>query len=110
MPSSTGRSSSGKLYGAVVRAEKERAGDEGARGAMEKLRAELEAIREDLRDLKSGADPKKLKHVQEFLDFSSQRSKSASEDRGPEEGRAGQGGRISAGRARRGRGHHQEDD
>jgi chromosome segregation ATPase len=72
----------GKLYGAVVRAEKERAGDEGARGAMETLRAELEAIREDLRDLKSSADPKKLKHIQEFLDFSSQSSKSTSEDAG----------------------------
>ena len=70
----------GKLYGAVVRAEKERAGDEGARGAMEKLRDELESLREDLRDLKSGVDQKKLKHIQEFLDFSSQRSKSDSED------------------------------
>ncbi|MDA4114486.1 MAG: AAA family ATPase, partial [Thaumarchaeota archaeon] len=70
----------GKLYGAVVRAERERAGDEGARGAMEKLRDELETIREDLNALKTGMDAKKLKHIQEFLDFSSQRSKSESEE------------------------------
>ncbi len=72
----------GKLYGAVVRAERERAGDEGARGAMEKLRTELEMIREDLRDLRSGADQKKLKRFEEFLDFSSQSSKTASEEAG----------------------------
>ena len=70
----------GKLYGAVVRAEKERAADEGAKAAMESLRAELETIAEDLDSLKGALDAKRLKHVQEFLDFSLQRSKSASED------------------------------
>ncbi len=70
----------GKLYGAVVRAEKERAADEGTRSAMESLRVELETIREDLNALKSGMDAKRLKHVQEFLDFSSQKSKSASDE------------------------------
>jgi chromosome segregation protein len=70
----------GKLYGAVVRAEKERAADEGARSAMENLRVELETIREDLNALKSGMDAKRLKHVQEFLDFSSHKSKSASDE------------------------------
>jgi chromosome segregation ATPase len=70
----------GKLYGALVRAEKERASGEGARSAMDDLRAELETIREDMNELKSGLDAKRLKHLQEFLDFSSQRSKSASDE------------------------------
>lgn len=65
----------GKLYGAVIRAEKERASDEGARKAMENLRDELESLREGLASLKSDLDQKKQKHVQEFIDFSSQKSK-----------------------------------
>ncbi len=65
----------GKLYGAVIRAEKERASDEGARKAMENLRDELESLREGLASLKSDLDQKKQKHVQEFMDFSSQKSK-----------------------------------
>ena len=69
-----------KLYGAVVRAEKERASDEGAKQAMEGLRDELESLREDLAALKSGIDQKKMKHIQEFIDFSSQRSKRESEE------------------------------
>ncbi len=65
----------GKLYGAVVRAEKERASDEGARKAMENLRDELESLREDLAALRADVDQKRQKHIQEFLDFSSQKSK-----------------------------------
>ena len=70
----------GKLYGAVVRAEKERAGDEAARRAMEKLRDELETLRDDLSQIKTDLDQKKMKRIQEFLDFSSQRSGRESED------------------------------
>jgi chromosome segregation ATPase len=70
----------GKLYGAVVRAERERAGDEGARAALEKLRAELDAIRDDLGELGAGTDARRLKRVKEFIDFTSQRSGSSSED------------------------------
>lgn len=71
-----------KLYGALVRTEKERGGDEAARSAMDKLRDELETIREDLNQLKTGLDSKRMKHIQEFLDFSSQRSKRESEEAG----------------------------
>ncbi|MDA4137061.1 MAG: AAA family ATPase [Thaumarchaeota archaeon] len=69
-----------KLYGAVVRAEKERATDDGAKRAMENLRDELESLREDLATLTSGLDQKKMKHIQEVLDFSSQKSKRESEE------------------------------
>lgn len=70
----------GKLYGAVVRAERERSSDEGARRAMERLRDELESLREDIASLKTSVDQKKQKHLQEFLDFSSQKSKRESEE------------------------------
>jgi structural maintenance of chromosomes protein 5 len=70
----------GKLYGAVVRAEKERAAGEGAKAAMDSLRAELQTISEDLNAIRGGADAKRLKHLQEFLGFVSGSSKSASED------------------------------
>jgi chromosome segregation ATPase len=70
----------GKLYGAVVRAEKERANDEGAKRAMENLRNELEGLREDIAGIKDGVDQKKMKHIQELLDFSSQKSKRDSEE------------------------------
>jgi structural maintenance of chromosomes protein 5 len=69
-----------KLYGAVVRAEKERSSDEGARRAMDGLRDQLESLREDLAAIRSGVDQKKMKHIQEFLDFSSQKSKRDSEE------------------------------
>jgi chromosome segregation ATPase len=49
----------GKLYGAVVRAEKERTGDEAAHKAMEKLRDELETLREDLNQIKGELDQKR---------------------------------------------------
>jgi len=70
----------GKLYGAVVRAEKGRAGDEAAQKAMEKLRDELETLRGDLNQITADLDPKRMKRIQEFLDFSSQRSRRESEE------------------------------
>ncbi len=94
----------GKLYGALVRAEKERAGDEGARGAMEKLRTELETIEKEIDGLSDVMDAKRLKRVQEFLEFSSERSRGASEDAAEKEDRARQGGGIPPGRAGRRRG------
>jgi len=69
-----------KLYGAVVRAEKERATDEGAKRAMDSLRKELESLRSDLAALKTDIDQKKLKHIQEVLDFSTQKSRRESEE------------------------------
>ena len=82
-PSARGRSSSGSSTGRWSGRRGSGPDDEGARDAMKRLRTELETIREDLRAISGpGADPKKLKRIQEFLDFSSQSSKSDSEEAG----------------------------
>ena len=70
----------GKLYGAVVRAERERASNEGAERTMKTLRSELESLRDDLVSIRSSLDQKKQKHIQDLLDFSSQKSKRESEE------------------------------
>lgn len=73
-----------KLYGALIRAERERAGREGARGAMKGLRDELETLNRDLEELLSapgGApDPKRSKRVREFVEFASKKSGGDSEE------------------------------
>ncbi len=71
-----------KLYGALVRAEKERATDAGAKAAMERLRNDLELLLEDVDSISvsSGPDQKKLKHVQEVVAYSLTKTKSAGDD------------------------------
>ena len=69
-----------KLYGAVIRAERERSSNEATDVAMKGLRDELESLREDLASLEPSLDQKKQKHIQELLDFSSQKSKRESDE------------------------------
>jgi len=73
-----------KLYGALIRAERERAGREAARDAMKGLREELETLNRDLEGLLSapgGAlDAKRSKRVQEFIEFASNKSGGDSEE------------------------------
>ena len=75
-----------KLYGALIRAERERAGREATRDAMKGLREELETLSNDLEELVStpnGAlDPRRSKRVKEFIEFASKKSGSDSEDAG----------------------------
>ena len=100
----------GKLYGALVRAEKERGGDEAARAAMDKLRDELETIREDLNQIKIGTgreEDEACPGVSGLL-FTALQERVG---RGREEkGRARPRGGIAAVRAGRGGGLHKEDD
>jgi structural maintenance of chromosomes protein 5 len=73
-----------KLYGALIRAEKERAGREATRDAMKGLRDELQTLSKDLEELvgsPDGAlDPRRSKRVKEFIEFASKKSGSDSED------------------------------
>ncbi len=73
-----------KLYGALIRAERDRAGREAARDAMKGLREELETLRGDLEELVSapgGAlDAKRSKRVKEFIEFASKKSGGDSEE------------------------------
>ncbi len=75
-----------KLYGALIRAERERAGREATRDAMNGLRDELETITSDLEDLvisRGGSlDPKRSKRLKEFVDYARKRSESDSEEAG----------------------------
>lgn len=75
-----------KLYGALIRAERERAGREAARDAMKGLREELETLKRDLDELVSGKggtlDPSKSKRLKEFIEFASSKSGSDSEEAG----------------------------
>jgi structural maintenance of chromosomes protein 5 len=73
-----------KLYGALIRAERDRAGREAARDAMKGLREELDTLRGDLEELVSapgGAlDAKRSKRVKEFIEFASKKSGGDSEE------------------------------
>jgi len=75
-----------KLYGALIRAERDRAGRESAREAMKGLHDELETISKDLEELvggpNSGLDARRSKRVKEFIEFASKKSGSDSEDSG----------------------------
>jgi structural maintenance of chromosomes protein 5 len=71
-----------KLYGALIRAERERAGREAARDAMKGLRDELETLSGDLEGLVGDLDPKRAKRVKEFIEFASKRSAGDSEEAG----------------------------
>ena len=73
-----------KLYGAVVRAERDRAGLEATRDAMKGLREELDDIMKDLEEMVgkpgAGTDPRKSKHLKDLMEFASKRSGSDSEE------------------------------
>jgi structural maintenance of chromosomes protein 5 len=75
-----------KLYGALIRAERERAGREAARDAMNALREELDTLTKDLREVvgsPSGAlDPRRSKRLKEFIEFATEKSGSDSEEAG----------------------------
>ncbi|HVC27546.1 MAG TPA: AAA family ATPase [Nitrososphaerales archaeon] len=71
-----------KLYGALIRAERERAGREATRDAMKGLREELETLSSDLEELVGNLDAKKSKRVKEFIEFASNKSGGDSEEAG----------------------------
>jgi len=75
-----------KLYGALIRAERDRAGRESAREAMKGLHDELETLTKDLEELvgsPNGAlDQRRSKRVKEFIEFASKKSGSDSEEAG----------------------------
>ncbi len=71
-----------KLYGALIRAERERAATEATRDAMKGLREELETLSNDLQELVANIDAKRSKRVKEFVEFASKKSGSESEDAG----------------------------
>jgi structural maintenance of chromosomes protein 5 len=75
-----------KLYGALIRAERERAGHEATRDAMRSLRDELETVKKGVDELVSSPDaaidPRKSKRLKEFVDFASQKSGGDSEEAG----------------------------
>ncbi len=79
-----------KLYGALIRAERERAGREATRDAMKGLREELEALSNDLGELvgsPNGAlDSRKSKRVKDFIEFASKKSGTDSEEAGRKKG------------------------
>jgi chromosome segregation ATPase len=61
-----------KLYYALVRAEKERATDEGAMLALERLRKDLELLNKDLDSfsLPGAPEQKRIEHMREILNYS----------------------------------------
>ncbi len=71
-----------KLYGALVRAERERSGHEATRDAMKGLRGELEAIVKDMEEVvKSPAvDARRSKHFRDLVGFALSKSAGDSED------------------------------
>jgi chromosome segregation ATPase len=75
-----------KLYGALIRAERDRAGRESARDAMKELRNELETLTKDLEGLvsspNSALDSSRSKRLKEFIEFASKKSGSESEEAG----------------------------
>ena len=74
-----------KLYGALIRAERDRAGREAARDAMKGLREELETLSSDLEDLlgsPGAVDAKRANRVKEFIEFASKKSGGDSEEAG----------------------------
>jgi structural maintenance of chromosomes protein 5 len=71
-----------KLYGALIRAERERAATEASRDAMKGLREELETLSNDLDELVGSLDAKRSKRVKEFVEFASKKSGSDSEEAG----------------------------
>ena len=75
-----------KLYGALIRAERERAGREATRDAIKGLREELETLTKDLQELvgspNKAFDPGRSKRVKEFIEFASKKSGSDSEEAG----------------------------
>ena len=73
-----------KLYGALVRAEKERSGREATRDAMKGLREELDTINKDLDEIVNSpaVDAQRSKHLKEFISFASSKSSSEAEEAG----------------------------
>lgn len=71
-----------KLYGAVVRVERERAGDEAVRESMNGLHDELERIKKDIEEARIGLDPARTKRLRELVEFASSRSGNGSQDAG----------------------------
>ncbi|MGH9918603.1 MAG: AAA family ATPase [Nitrososphaerales archaeon] len=71
-----------KLYGALIRAERERAGREATRDAMKGLREELATLSGDLEELVGNLDAKRAKRVKDFIEFASKKSGGDSEEAG----------------------------
>jgi structural maintenance of chromosomes protein 5 len=79
-----------KLYGALIRAERERAGHEASRESMKALGEELATLSNDIEELvaeQGGAlGPQRSKRLREFVEFTSRRSGSDSEEAGRKKG------------------------
>ncbi len=74
-----------KLYGALIRAERDRSGRESAREAMKGLHDELETLTKDLEELvgsPNALDSRRSKRIKEFIEFASKKSGSDSEEAG----------------------------
>lgn len=75
-----------KLYGALIRAERERAGLESARDAMKGLKEELQTLSNELDDLVNSPgvalDARKSKRMRDFIEFATKKSSADSEDAG----------------------------
>lgn len=65
-----------KLYGALIRAERDRAASEATRDAMKGLREELETLSKDLEEVANspGVDSRRSKRLKEFIEFASDKS------------------------------------
>ena len=73
-----------KLYGALIRAEKDRAGREATRDAMKELKDELQTLKGDLQELINAptVDTRKSKRIKEFIEFTTKKSAGDSEEAG----------------------------
>jgi chromosome segregation ATPase len=79
-----------KLYGALIRAERERAGHEASRESMKALGDELATLSNDIEELVAEQGgvlgPQRSKRLREFVEFTSRRSGSDSEEAGRKKG------------------------
>jgi chromosome segregation ATPase len=75
-----------KLYGALIRAERERAGHEASRESMKVLGEELGTLSNDIEELVAEQGgvlgPQRSKRLREFIEFTSRRSGRDSEEAG----------------------------
>ena len=75
-----------KLYGALIRAEKERAKDEGSREALKSLKEDVDGLARSVEELVGGSLSKDLKRLKEVADYIAGKGLSAEEDAGRRKG------------------------
>jgi chromosome segregation ATPase len=71
-----------KLYGALIRAERERAGTEATRDSMDRLKQELDTLSKEIEETLNspGTDPRRSKRLKDFLEFTSNKSAGSSQE------------------------------